>query len=117
MLRCTVAVVGPLGAMVGVMVSGCDVCFFKVRRGWVRVLSQAEEVMLRSVCMVLVVGSHQGTGGCYVIVGLLGVWLAMWTLCSGMAGLLKGVGRRWGGNVCGVISGFCSVSVCAWWCC
>lgn len=76
--------------MVGVMVSGCDVCFFKLRRGWVRVLSQAEEVMLRSVCMVLVVGSHQGTGGCRVIVGLLGVWLAMWTLCSGMAGLLKG---------------------------
>ncbi|AIC10895.1 hypothetical protein D934_00305 [Xylella fastidiosa subsp. sandyi Ann-1] len=59
--------VGPLGEMVGVMVSGCDVCFFKLRRGWVRVLSQAEEVMLRSVCMVLVVGSHQGTGGCYVI--------------------------------------------------
>lgn len=87
--------------MVGVMVSGCDVCFFKLRRGWVRVLSQAEEVMLRSVCMVLVVGSHQGTGGCRVIVGLLGVWLAMWTLCSGMAGLLKGgqeVGREclWG---------------------
>lgn len=78
--------------MVGVMVSGCDVCFFKLRRGWVRVLSQAEEVMLRSVCMVLVVGSHQGTGGCRVIVGLLGVWLAMWTLCSGMAGLLKGAG-------------------------
>ncbi|MRT52166.1 hypothetical protein FG478_00425, partial [Xylella fastidiosa subsp. multiplex] len=42
------------GAMVGVRVSGCGVCFFKLRRGWGRGLSQGEGVMFRSVCVVLV---------------------------------------------------------------